>query len=170
MRSTWDEKLSEDLEVAPERLKELIKVIARLREPGNGCPWDLKQTHRTLRKYMIEEAYEAVEAMGIDDIDHLTEELGDVLLQVVLNAQLLRDSDQASISDIIQGITEKMIRRHPHVFSDVTAESAEDVLNNWAQIKESEKGVQAQQGIFDSLEVGCLPGIASSSQNWEKSK
>jgi len=113
-------------------------VISKLRGPG-GCPWDQKQTHESLKKYLIEEAYELIEAINEADIDHIIEELGDVLLQVVLHAQIGEDDGYFSIDDVIQSICEKMIRRHPHVFSDVTVESEEDVLINWQTIKEKEK-------------------------------
>ena len=92
-----------------------VEIIQALRHPETGCPWDLQQTHKSLRKYMIEEAYEAAEVMDGDDSALIIEELGDVLLQVVLNSQLLADADQGSIIEVIEGISSKMIRRHPHV-------------------------------------------------------
>ena len=96
----------------------LRQVIAELRGP-NGCPWDKKQTYQSLKKYLIEEAYELIEAINNDDIDHMIEELGDVLLQVMLHAQIGEDEGYFSIDDVIYGITAKMIRRHPHVFGNV---------------------------------------------------
>jgi len=117
----------------------LRAIIAELRGP-NGCPWDLKQTHESLKKYLIEEAYEVIEAIQEGDIDHLVEELGDVLLQVLLHAQIGEDDGYFSIDDVIEGLSAKMVRRHPHVFGDKTAETAEDVVKNWQEIKQEEKG------------------------------
>ncbi|MCM3181103.1 nucleoside triphosphate pyrophosphohydrolase [Cytobacillus horneckiae] len=117
----------------------LREIIAVLRGP-NGCPWDKKQTHESLKKYLIEEAYELIEAIDEDDIDHIIEELGDVLLQVLLHAQIGEDEGFFSIEDIIQGLSEKMIRRHPHVFGEVEAENVDEVLQNWQSIKVEEKG------------------------------
>ncbi|NRG44522.1 nucleoside triphosphate pyrophosphohydrolase [Bacillus sp. CRN 9] len=116
----------------------LREIIAVLRGP-NGCPWDKKQTHESLKKYLIEEAYELIEAIDEDDIDHIIEELGDVLLQVLLHAQIGEDEGFFSIEDIIQGLSEKMIRRHPHVFGEVEAENVDEVLQNWQSIKAEEK-------------------------------
>ncbi|WP_071393063.1 bifunctional methyltransferase/pyrophosphohydrolase YabN [Bacillus tuaregi] len=118
-------------------------IIAELRGP-NGCPWDLKQTHESLKKYLIEEAYEVIEAIQEKDIDHLIEELGDVLLQVLLHAQIGEDDGYFSIDDVIEGLAAKMVRRHPHVFGDKIAETAEDVVKNWQEIKQEEKGEQLQ--------------------------
>ncbi|MCQ6276725.1 nucleoside triphosphate pyrophosphohydrolase [Bacillus sp. V3B] len=131
-------------------------IIAELRGP-NGCPWDLKQTHESLKKYLIEEAYEVVEAIGEQDIDHLVEELGDVLLQVLLHAQIGEDDGYFSIDDVIEGLSAKMVRRHPHVFGDKIAETADDVVRNWQEIKQEEKG-KRNESILD--EVGMsLPNI-----------
>ncbi|WP_394239413.1 nucleoside triphosphate pyrophosphohydrolase [Niallia oryzisoli] len=119
----------------------LRAIIAELRGP-NGCPWDLKQTHESLKKYLIEESYEVIEAIQEKDIDHLIEELGDVLLQVLLHAQIGEDDGYFSIDDVIEGLSAKMVRRHPHVFGDRIAETAEDVVKNWQEIKQEEKGEQ----------------------------
>ena len=136
--------------------QKLRSIIAELRGP-NGCPWDIKQTHESLKKYLIEETYEVIEAIGEGDIDHLIEELGDVLLQVLLHAQIGEDDGYFTIDDVIEGITTKMIRRHPHVFGDATARSAEEVVKNWQQIKQEEKG-EKPQSILD--EVGLsLPNL-----------
>ncbi|QDP38832.1 bifunctional methyltransferase/pyrophosphohydrolase YabN [Radiobacillus deserti] len=116
----------------------LREVIAQLRGP-NGCPWDKEQTHESLRKYLLEEAYEFIEAVdGLDD-DGMIEELGDILLQVMLHSQIGEDEGFFTIDDVIQSITDKMIRRHPHVFGDVVATSAETVVKNWDEIKKVEK-------------------------------
>ncbi|MBO0961780.1 nucleoside triphosphate pyrophosphohydrolase [Neobacillus sp. MM2021_6] len=118
------------------KLREIISV---LRGP-NGCPWDKEQTHESLKKYLIEETYEVIEAINDGDIDHLIEELGDVLLQVMLHAQIGEDDGYFSIDDIIEVLSAKMIRRHPHVFGTGKAESAEEVVQNWQEIKQQEKG------------------------------
>jgi tetrapyrrole methylase family protein / MazG family protein len=130
----------------------LREVIATLRGP-NGCPWDLKQTHKSLKKYLIEECYEVIEAIDEEDDHHLVEELGDVLLQVMLHAQIGEDDGYFSVTDIIEALTEKMIRRHPHVFSDVNVENEEEVVRNWQKIKEGEKEVQLSRlsGVPKSL-------------------
>ncbi|MBM7555134.1 nucleoside triphosphate pyrophosphohydrolase [Thalassobacillus pellis] len=116
----------------------LREVIRTLRGP-DGCPWDKKQTHESLRKYLIEEAYEFIDAVNELDEEGMVEELGDVLLQVMLHSQIGEDEGFFTIDDVIVSITEKMIRRHPHVFSDVTAETTEEVLTNWDAIKQQEK-------------------------------
>ncbi len=120
----------------------LRAIIAELRGP-NGCPWDLKQTHESLKKYLIEEAYEVIEAIQEQDIDHLVEELGDVLLQILLHAQIGEDDGYFSMDDVIEGLSAKMVRRHPHVFGDKVAETAEDVVKSWQEIKQEEKGEKA---------------------------
>lgn len=120
-------------------LDPLVEVMSRLRAP-DGCPWDREQTHQTLRRYLLEEAYEAVEAVDEGDPEHLCEELGDVLLQVVFHAQVAREDGLFDMHDVIQGITEKLVRRHPHVFGDVVVQNAAEVSRNWEQIKQGEKG------------------------------
>lgn len=115
------------------------EIIAELRGP-NGCPWDKEQTHESLKKYLIEETYEVVDAINSEDIDHLIEELGDVLLQVMLHAQIGEDDGYFTISDVIESISAKMIRRHPHVFGNTQADTAEEVVQNWQEIKKQEKG------------------------------
>jgi tetrapyrrole methylase family protein / MazG family protein len=115
------------------------EIIAALRGP-NGCPWDREQTHESLKKYLIEETYEVIDAIDQEDIDHLIEELGDVLLQVMLHAQIGEDNGYFSIDDVIEGVSAKMIRRHPHVFGDQTAKDAEEVVQKWQEIKKQEKG------------------------------
>lgn len=119
-------------------LEELIEVIRRLRAP-DGCQWDREQTHSTLRPNMLEEAYEAVDAIDDNDMKHLKEELGDVLLQVVLHAQIASENGDFTIEDVAQGIKEKLIHRHPHVFGDVKVNSTDDILANWDKLKAEEK-------------------------------
>lgn len=105
----------------------------------NGCPWDKEQTHDSLRKNLLEEAHEVIEAIDSKDMEHLKEELGDVLLQVVFHAKLAETEGHFNLNDVVQAITDKMIRRHPHIFADVKADDAETVLSNWEEIKKKEK-------------------------------
>ncbi len=121
-------------------LQQLVAVVARLRSPEGGCPWDLAQTPESLVPYVIEEAYETVDAIQNGDSSAICEELGDLLLQIVLQAQIASEQNQFSLTDIAQGISEKLIRRHPHVFGDVEVQSMDDLHRNWEQIKAVEKG------------------------------
>lgn len=121
-------------------LQQLIDVVAQLRSPDGGCPWDLAQTPETLTPYVIEEAYEVVDAIRSGETDAIAEELGDLLLQVVLQAQIAAESGKFSLMEVAQGITQKLIRRHPHVFGDVEVQSVDEVRQNWEQIKAAEKG------------------------------
>lgn len=121
-----------------EEFKELVEVIARLRAK-DGCQWDREQTHSTLRPNMIEEAYEAVDAIDDNDLKHLQEELGDVLLQVLLHSQIATEEGAFSIEDVSRELKEKLIHRHPHVFGNVKVNSTDDILNNWDKLKAEEK-------------------------------
>lgn len=125
---------------ALEALQELIEVVAKLRSPNGGCPWDLAQTPQSLIPYAIEEAYEVADAIRQGDKDAIAEELGDLLLQVVLQSQIASESGQFTLKEVAQGISEKLIRRHPHVFGDVEVASVDEVRQNWEQIKAAEKG------------------------------
>ncbi|MDX2098135.1 MAG: nucleoside triphosphate pyrophosphohydrolase [Leptolyngbyaceae cyanobacterium bins.59] len=124
-------------------LQKLIAVVAQLRSPDGGCPWDLAQTPQTLTPYVIEEAYEVVDAIQSGDQKAIAEELGDLLLQVVLQAQIASETQQFTLTQVAEGITEKLIRRHPHVFSGLAVEGVEEVKENWEQIKAAEKGQEA---------------------------
>lgn len=121
-------------------LNELIEVVAKLRTPGEGCPWDLEQTQQTLVPYIIEEAYEVAAAIRSENQEEIVEELGDLLLQVVLQSQIASESKYFTLEEVAQGITDKLIRRHPHVFGDVEVENAQEVRKNWEEIKAQEKG------------------------------
>ena len=125
-------------------IQNLIEVVAQLRSPEGGCPWDLQQTPESLTPYVIEEAYEVVNAIKSGDQKAIAEELGDLLLQVVLQAQIASEEHQFSLTEVAQGITDKLIRRHPHVFANVEVEGVEDVRRNWEQIKAAEKGENPQ--------------------------
>lgn len=119
-------------------LERLIEIIDILRSE-NGCKWDREQTHTTLRKNMLEEAYEAVDAIDDNDMKHLQEELGDVLLQVVLHAQIAKEEKSFDIEDVAKQISDKLIHRHPHVFGDVKVDSTQEILDNWEKLKKEEK-------------------------------
>lgn len=121
-----------------ENLNKLIETVKTLRSP-NGCEWDRAQTHKTLRPNMLEEAYEAVDAMNSGDMKHLKEELGDVLLQVLLHAQIADDENIFNIDDVAKGLNEKLIHRHPHVFGNVKVNSTQDIIDNWDKLKKEEK-------------------------------
>jgi tetrapyrrole methylase family protein/MazG family protein len=142
----------------PPTMDTLADIMACLRDPQKGCPWDREQTPQTLRKYMIEEAYEVLEAMDEDDPRKYAEELGDLLLQVVFHAQLAREADEFTLQDVIRHISEKLIRRHPHVFGDVEAANAEEVLRNWEKIKRAEPGYEKRKSVLDGVPKG-LPGL-----------
>jgi len=131
-------------------LAELIAVVARLRDPEGGCPWDLEQTHASLVPYVLEEAHEVADAIRHGDDPHLAEELGDLLLQVVLHAQIASESERFSLGQIAAGISAKLIRRHPHVFADGEAADSDAVRASWEAIKAAEKAVQAEQTSSES--------------------
>ncbi len=137
----------------------LVAVQARLRAPG-GCPWDREQTHSSLRTYLVEEAYEVLDAIETGNSKELAEELGDLLLQVLFHADLARESDAFDISDVITGIHDKMVRRHPHVFGNVKAETAGEVLRNWAQLKAKEKQATPPKGeVSQDPAPSALDGV-----------
>ena len=126
-------------------IQALVDVVAKLRDPDGGCPWDLKQTPQTLTKYILEEAYETVEAIQSENQTAIAEELGDLLLQVVLQSQIARENQDFSLATVSQNITDKLIRRHPHVFGDVSVNSVADVKANWEAIKAQEKGAELDE-------------------------
>jgi XTP/dITP diphosphohydrolase len=131
-------------------LQNLIDVVAKLRSPEGGCPWDLEQTPETLVPYIIEEAYEVVDAIRSGDQNAIADELGDLLLQVILQAQIAGESNQFSLEKIANNITEKLIRRHPHVFGAVEVNSVEEVRQNWEEIKSNERGETPETKTFSS--------------------
>jgi ATP diphosphatase len=124
----------------------LIEIMAALRTPGSGCPWDLAQSFATIAPYTIEEAYEVADAITRGDLDDLRDELGDLLLQVVFHARIAQEAGSFEFADVVQAITEKLIRRHPHVFGDLTAASEAEVAGLWARIKAGEKAEKAALG------------------------
>ncbi|MBE9054502.1 nucleoside triphosphate pyrophosphohydrolase [Sphaerospermopsis sp. LEGE 08334] len=134
-------------------LQELIDVVAKLRSPDGGCPWDLAQTPESLTPYIIEEAYEVVDAIQTGDKKAIAEELGDLLLQVVLQAQIASEKGDFTLKEIAESISQKLIRRHPHVFGDVTVENVDEVRQNWETIKAAEKGETLEkQKLSDKLD------------------
>ena len=120
------------------QIERLIKILETLRGE-NGCAWDKEQTHYSLKKNMIEEAYEAVDAIEDGDCEHLKEELGDVLLQVVLHSQIAKEDNEFTIEDVAKGISDKLVHRHPHVFGNVQVNGTKDILDNWEKLKAEEK-------------------------------
>ncbi len=132
-------------------LEKLVSLVSALRAE-NGCPWDKQQTHVSLRPNMVEEAYEAIDAINSEDMDNLKEELGDVLLQVLLHSQIASEEKAFDIEDVAKGLHDKLIRRHPHVFGDQKVNSAEDALKSWDNIKKEEKKYRksAMDGISKS--------------------
>jgi XTP/dITP diphosphohydrolase len=134
-------------------LQNLIEIVAKLRLPDGGCPWDLAQTPQTLIPYVIEEAYEVVDAIALENPHAIVEELGDLLLQVVLQAQIASEYGQFTLQEVAQGIAQKLVRRHPHVFGDVTVENIEEVSDNWEKIKAAEKGESPEQSQLLSRQL-----------------
>lgn len=124
-------------------IDDLIATVARLRAPG-GCPWDREQTHRSLCAGLVEEAAEFLETVDLDEKDHMREELGDLLLQVVMHAQIAAEDGDFTFDDVARGVNEKMIRRHPHVFGNLSLKDSAAVLNKWDEIKAKEKGAGAK--------------------------
>ena len=128
----------------------LVQVVAALRSE-NGCPWDKAQTHETLKPDLIEEAHEVIEAIDAKDSRKLPEELGDLLMQVMLHAQIAKDDGVFSINEVIQSITDKLVRRHPHVFGGINVRNTDEVLKNWEEIKRSEAGYEDRHSVLDGI-------------------
>lgn len=135
----------------------LREVMATLRSP-DGCPWDRKQTHESLREYSIEEVYELVDAIDAGDDNNIIEELGDILMHVILHSQIGEDDGYFTIDDVIRSVTDKMIYRHPHVFSNTKVDSVEDVNRNWEELKKAEKG-EERESVLDGIPKH-LPSLA----------
>ena len=136
---------------------DLVKIVRVLRAPG-GCPWDAEQTHASLRRNLLEEAYEAVEAIDQGSLSGLKEELGDVLLQVVFHASIEEDAGQFNLNDVADGVCRKLIFRHPHVFGRSDAHSTQEVLANWDELKKQEKGQRTQADTLDAV-ARSLPAL-----------
>jgi len=141
--------------------EKLVDLQARLRAP-NGCPWDREQTHATLRTYLIEEAYEVLDALESGDDEKFAEEMGDLLLQVVFHSQIASEEGRFTVADVIREVHEKMVRRHPHVFGDQRAKDAAEVLKNWHQIKAQERREKNPNGVAaakENLRESALDGV-----------
>ncbi|MEW6756228.1 MAG: nucleoside triphosphate pyrophosphohydrolase [Candidatus Latescibacterota bacterium] len=136
---------------------ELVAVMRRLRSAA-GCPWDREQTHESLKPYLLEEAYEVLEAIDARDDERICSELGDVLLQVVFHAQIAGEHGRFTVADVCRAITSKLITRHPHVFDQAAADSSEAVLANWERIKRQERGDAADHSVLDGL-PRALPAL-----------
>ena len=150
------------------RIADLLTLMSNLRAPEKGCPWDIKQSHESLVPYLTEEAYEVIDAIESKDAEHLKEELGDLLFQVVFHAQLAQEKGDFSFDDVVSGITAKMLRRHPHVFPDgslasfgtQTTLSDAQISAQWQQIKQQEKALKKQDvktGLLDSIPAKMPP-------------
>lgn len=139
---------------------QLVQVMDQLRSPG-GCPWDAQQTHESLARYLLEETYEALEAMDQGDLVSLREELGDLLLQVVFHARIAQEIEpDFSLDAIAQGVVDKLVRRHPHVFSDLVVTTNEELEANWAKIKETEK---QRESVTDGV-PSAMPALQLATQ------
>lgn len=147
---------------APAELERLLGIMARLRDPLQGCPWDLQQDFASIAPYTIEEAYEVADAIDRGDLDDLCDELGDLLLQVVFHAQMASEQGAFGFADVARAISDKMQRRHPHVFAQVQVDGAEDVNSNWEAIKRSER---AAKGDGDT---SALAGISRGLPEWQR--
>ncbi|WP_179197351.1 nucleoside triphosphate pyrophosphohydrolase [Stenotrophomonas rhizophila] len=147
---------------APAELERLLGIMARLRDPLQGCPWDLQQDFASIAPYTIEEAYEVADAIDRGDLDDLCDELGDLLLQVVFHAQMASEQGAFGFADVARAISDKMQRRHPHVFAQVQVDGAEDVNSNWESIKRAER---AAKGDADTSE---LAGISRGLPEWQR--
>ncbi|HEX5732791.1 MAG TPA: nucleoside triphosphate pyrophosphohydrolase [Blastocatellia bacterium] len=139
------------------RFSELVELISRLRAPG-GCPWDREQTHESLKPMMLEEAYEVVEAIDEGNDEEFVGELGDLLLQVVFHSQIATEQDRFTVADVIDRVSSKMIRRHPHVFGEDKAETSGEVLRNWEALKEAEL---REKGKLDGGQTSMLDSVST---------
>src|SRR5438552_2249671 len=145
-RTRRKDKPSRQNQLGPgEWFEKLVAVQARLRAP-NGCPWDREQTHESLRTYLIEEAYEVLEALESGNDAKFAEEMGDLLLQIVFHSQIAREEGRFTVAEVIREIHDKMIRRHPHVFGETRAKDSAEVLRNWEQIKAEERRGSGNKG------------------------
>jgi len=151
---------------APEAFAELVRIMERLRAPG-GCPWDREQTHESIKPYLIEEAYEVAEAIEANDTTELRTELGDLLLQIVFHAEMAREAGHFTIEDVVRGIVDKMIRRHPHVFGDTLVKDSDEVLRNWARIKAEERKHHTDNSVVAGV-PRALPALLRAHRLGEK--
>jgi tetrapyrrole methylase family protein / MazG family protein len=141
-------------------LQDLMEIMKLLRSE-NGCPWDREQTHESLKKYLIEETYEVLEVIDLNDKDRLCEELGDLLLQIVFHARIASEEGTFDMCDVITGISRKMVQRHTHVFGDAKADTPDEVVSNWEAIKKREKGMESQTSVLKGVPAN-LPALMRS--------
>lgn len=146
---------------------DLIEITEILRAPG-GCPWDMEQTHQSIRKGLIEETYEVIEGIDKNDMDILKEELGDLILQVVFHASIANSNGKFNINDVCDGVCKKLIYRHPHVFSTTVANTSEEVLKNWEALKQKEKGQKSKKEVMESVST-ALPSLMRAQKLIKKS-
>lgn len=149
-----------------EAFEELVRIMHRLRGPG-GCPWDGEQTHDSIKPYLIEEAYEVVEAIDARDDRELCTELGDLLLQIVFHAEMAAQEGRFTVADVIAAISEKMVRRHPHVFADTQVSGADEVLRNWSRIKAEERQTAADSSALAGV-PRAMPALLRAQRLGEK--
>jgi len=135
----------------------LVEIFERLRAPG-GCPWDARQTHKSISQCAVEEAYELMDAIDSGDLDHLREELGDLLLQVLFHSTIAKDLGEFTIRDVINGLADKLIYRHPHVFGTEQVAGSEEVIRNWERLKQQEEGKEGRESILDGIPE-ALPAL-----------
>ncbi|MDV3468286.1 nucleoside triphosphate pyrophosphohydrolase [Stenotrophomonas sp. C3(2023)] len=136
--------------------------MAQLRTPGSGCPWDLQQDFSTIAPYTIEEAYEVADAIDRGDLDDLCDELGDLLLQVVFHARMAEEQGAFAFADVARAISDKMIRRHPHVFAQLDVDGADGVMRNWDAIKKAERAAKGER------DTSALAGISAGLPEWQR--
>lgn len=144
-------------------IESFAEIVAHLRAP-DGCPWDREQTHQSLRKHLLEESYETLSAMDADDKAGMREELGDLLLQILLNSQIASETGDFTITDVVKHIYDKIVRRHPHVFGDLKLDGVDGVLTNWEKLKEKERGKKKEdKGILDGVPAS-LPALSQAQE------
>jgi len=149
-----------------EAFEELVRIMHRLRSPG-GCPWDREQSHASIKPYLIEEAYEVVEAIDAGDDGELRTELGDLLLQIVFHAEMAAERGAFTVADVIGAISEKMVRRHPHVFADTQVSGADEVVRNWSRIKAEERQSAADNSALAGV-PRAMPALLRAQRLGEK--
>lgn len=156
-------------DIAATSIDSLLAVMAQLRNPEGGCPWDLEQDFHSIAPYTLEEAYEVADAISRGSMDDLKEELGDLLLQVVFHAQMAKEAQAFDFGDVVEAIVSKMVRRHPHVFGDESHRTAEEVLGRWDEIKAAEKAAKRQQSdsLLDQVPAN-LPGLMQAAKLQKK--
>ncbi len=147
---------------ATHELERLLAIMARLRDPQGGCPWDLEQNFATIAPYTIEEAYEVADAIDRGDLDDLCDELGDLLLQVVFHARMAEEQGAFAFAEVARAISDKMQRRHPHVFAEVSVDDAHGVTRNWEAIKRAERAAKGEQ------DTSALAGISRGLPEWQR--